>query len=95
MKWILKEEFPKNLNENCYVILKHSEFMSDRMDTFIIVKYIKSENKLYEMSCINGYIGSYDITESVFNFSCTHYCKIENIECICEIDPPERIFNAN
>ena len=78
MNWTEKEDFPKGLDKDCYILAKHSSVMSDFVDEFQVFMYIKNENKLY-IRRTDGDVFDTDMTEK-FNYSFTHYCEITGID---------------
>jgi hypothetical protein len=48
MQWTDIKEFPKGLEKDCFILVKHNSYMSDSMFEFHILKYIKKENKVYK-----------------------------------------------
>lgn len=90
MIWNDIKEFPKGLEKDCYILVKHNSFMSDTHIEFQVFKYIKNENKIYLEGVKNGYVGDYEIEEQ--NLKTYYQSYLEITGCEYMLHPPLRIF---
>lgn len=90
MQWTDIKEFPKGLEKDCYILVKHNCYMSDTPFEFHVFKYIKNENKIYLEGMKKGYVGDYEMEEQSLKTYYKAYTEITGCEYM--LHHPRRIF---